>query len=71
MPLDDGSELSLLLAPTPRWPDLMMVYHNTSKLLFTSKFFSAHVAPYIVSQVRCGPGLRDVHHGMSTTALAP
>lgn len=48
--LPDGSQLDITLAPTPRWPDLMMGYHAPSKLLFTSKMFSAHVLPSLVSQ---------------------
>lgn len=50
VPLEDGSKLSLTLAPTPRWPDLMLVHHSASKLLFSSKLFSAHVLPTLVSQ---------------------
>lgn len=37
--------LKFIPTPTPRWPDLLCVYHASSQLLFTSKLFSAHVAP--------------------------
>lgn len=37
--------LKLIPTPTPRWPDLLCAYHAGSRLLFTSKLFSAHVAP--------------------------
>ncbi len=47
--LEVGREarLKLVLCPTPRWPDLLVVYSPSDRLLFTSKLFSAHV--------RCGP----------------
>lgn len=44
-----NSSLQLIPVPTPRWPDLLCVYHQTDKLLFTSKLFSAHVAPSVVN----------------------
>jgi hypothetical protein len=37
--------LRFLPAPTPRWPDLLTVYSDADRLLFTSKLFSAHVSP--------------------------
>ena len=37
--------LQLLPVPTPRWPDLLCVYSPEDNLLFSSKLFSAHVAP--------------------------
>ena len=43
--LPEGRELRAVLTPTPRWPDLRCVYDSASSLLFTSKIFSAHVAP--------------------------
>jgi flavorubredoxin len=42
-----GSGLSVVLTPTPRWPDLMCLYDATSQTMFTSKMFSAHVAPQL------------------------
>ena len=44
-----NSELQLIPVPTPRWPDLLCVYHSTDRLLFTSNLFSAHVAPSVVN----------------------
>ena len=41
-------ELKLIPTPTPRWPDLVCAYNSSSRLLFTSKLFSAHVAPTAV-----------------------
>lgn len=40
-----GAELTAICTPTPRWPDLMVVYDPDSRVAFTSKLFSAHVAP--------------------------
>jgi flavorubredoxin len=43
--LEVGGEtrLKLIPCPTPRWPDLLVVYSPAERLLFTSKLFSAHV----------------------------
>eukprot|EP00958_Prasinococcus_capsulatus_P020930 scaffold2776_cov365-Prasinococcus_capsulatus_cf.AAC.1 len=38
-----GRKLSFVATPTPRWPDLMMTYDASTGLLFSSKFFSAHI----------------------------
>ena len=35
--------LQLVPCPTPRWPDLLVAYMPSERLLFTSKLFSAHV----------------------------
>jgi hypothetical protein len=40
-----GGGLSVVLTPTPRWPDLICLYDADQKVMFTSKLFSAHVAP--------------------------
>lgn len=37
------AKLKLIPCPTPRWPDLLVVYSPTDRLVFTSKLFSAHV----------------------------
>lgn len=42
------STLRLIPTPTPRWPDLLCAYQPSSRLLFTSKLFSAHVSPTAV-----------------------
>lgn len=42
--LGHNCQLQLQLTPTPRWPDLMMAYMPSERILFSSKFFSAHVA---------------------------
>lgn len=43
--LEVGEETSLKLipCPTPRWPDLLVAYSPSDRLIFTSKLFSAHV----------------------------
>ena len=43
-----------MLTPTPRWPDGLVAYDPASRLLFTSKLFSAHVGP-----AGAGPGPFD------------
>jgi len=40
-----ANTLTLELTPTPRWPDLMVAYYAPARILFSSKLFSAHVAP--------------------------
>ena len=40
-----GRSLALVPAPTPRWPDLIVAFDATSSTFFSSKLFSAHVAP--------------------------
>ncbi|KAF5831756.1 beta-lactamase-like protein, partial [Dunaliella salina] len=42
--LGHNCQVQLQLTPTPRWPDLMMAYLPSERILFSSKFFSAHVA---------------------------
>lgn len=41
--LGRGHELQLITAPTPRWPDGLLTYDPCTKILFTDKFFGAHV----------------------------
>ncbi|KAG6548602.1 hypothetical protein Mapa_010091 [Marchantia paleacea] len=41
--LGGGHELQFILTPTPRWPDGMCSYDPSTQLLFSQKFFSAHV----------------------------
>jgi hypothetical protein len=48
--INDKYILKPLLTPTPRWPDLMCLLDPQSKLLFTSKLFSAHVAPGLINE---------------------
>lgn len=38
-----GGLLQLVPSPTPRWPDLLVAYMPSERLLFSSKLFSAHV----------------------------
>ena len=38
-----GGALKLIPCPTPRWPDLLVAYSPSDRLLLTSKLFSAHV----------------------------
>jgi len=38
-----GHELQFITTPTPKWPDGMMTYDPQTQILFTDKFFGAHV----------------------------
>lgn len=50
IPVGPGRKLQAICTPTPRWPDLMVVYDPGSRVAFTSKLFSAHVAPCTISE---------------------
>ena len=39
----DGFTINLLSAPTPRWPGALMAFEETTGLLMSGKFFSAHL----------------------------
>ncbi|MFZ9148519.1 flavin reductase [Vulcanococcus sp.] len=39
----DGYSINLLSAPTPRWPGALMAFEETTGLLMSGKFFSAHL----------------------------
>ena len=39
----DGYTINLLSAPTPRWPGALMAFEETTGLLMSGKFFSAHL----------------------------
>ena len=41
--LGNGHHLEFLLAPTPRWSDQLCTYDPKTGILFTDKFFGAHV----------------------------
>jgi flavorubredoxin/flavin reductase (DIM6/NTAB) family NADH-FMN oxidoreductase RutF len=42
-PLAGGLQLRLIPAPTPRWPGALMAFEESTGLLMSSKFFSAHI----------------------------
>ena len=42
-PLAGSFRLHLLPAPTPRWPGALMAFEESTGLLMSSKFFSAHI----------------------------
>jgi flavorubredoxin/flavin reductase (DIM6/NTAB) family NADH-FMN oxidoreductase RutF len=42
-PLANGFQLRLIPAPTPRWPGALMAFEESTGLLMSSKFFSAHI----------------------------
>jgi flavorubredoxin/flavin reductase (DIM6/NTAB) family NADH-FMN oxidoreductase RutF len=42
-PLAGSFRLRLLPAPTPRWPGALMAFEESTGLLMSSKFFSAHI----------------------------
>ncbi|MGF1492255.1 MAG: diflavin flavoprotein [Microcoleaceae cyanobacterium] len=41
--LGQGHELQFVIAPTPRWPGGLLTYDPATQILFTDKFFGAHV----------------------------
>jgi flavorubredoxin/flavin reductase (DIM6/NTAB) family NADH-FMN oxidoreductase RutF len=42
-PLAGGLQLRLIPVPTPRWPGALMAFEESTGLLMSSKFFSAHI----------------------------
>jgi len=42
-PLAGGLRLRLIPAPTPRWPGALLAFEESTGLLMSSKFFSAHI----------------------------
>jgi flavin reductase (DIM6/NTAB) family NADH-FMN oxidoreductase RutF len=48
--LGQGHQLQFIPVPTPRWPDGLCTYDPRSRVLFTDKFFGAHV---------CGDAILD------------
>ncbi|MEB3300794.1 MAG: diflavin flavoprotein [Cyanobacteriota bacterium] len=42
-PLASHFKLQLIPAPTPRWPGALMAFEESTGLLMSSKFFSAHI----------------------------
>ncbi|MBE9201330.1 MULTISPECIES: diflavin flavoprotein [unclassified Nodularia (in: cyanobacteria)] len=41
--LGQGHHLTFITVPTPRWPDGLCSYDPVSKILYTDKFFGAHI----------------------------
>lgn len=41
--LGQGHHLTFITVPTPRWPDGLCTYDPTTKILYTDKFFGAHI----------------------------
>lgn len=41
--LGKGHELRFIATPTPRWPDELCTYDPQTRIVFTDKFFGAHV----------------------------
>lgn len=41
--LGQGHELQFIANPTPKWPDGLITYDPLTQILFTDKFFGAHV----------------------------
>ena len=41
--LGQGHELRFVFVPTPRWPDALCTYDPATRILFTDKFFGAHL----------------------------
>ncbi len=42
-PLADGHRLTLIPAPTPRWPGALIAFEERTGLLMSGKFFAAHL----------------------------
>lgn len=49
IPITEAYSLTAMLTPTPRWPDHMCVVDPVSKVVFSGKLFSAHVAPGLLN----------------------
>jgi flavorubredoxin/flavin reductase (DIM6/NTAB) family NADH-FMN oxidoreductase RutF len=41
--LGQGHRLTFITVPTPRWPDGLCTYDPATKILYTDKFFGAHI----------------------------
>ena len=41
--LGSGHQLQFIITPTPKWPDGLMTYDCKTQILFTDKFFGAHI----------------------------
>ncbi|BCL39082.1 diflavin flavoprotein [Nostoc sp. MS1] len=41
--LGQGHQLIFITVPTPRWPDGLFTYDPNTKILYTDKFFGAHI----------------------------
>ncbi|MEJ1932094.1 diflavin flavoprotein [Nostoc sp. NIES-2111] len=41
--LGQGHQLIFITVPTPRWPDGLFTYDPATKILYTDKFFGAHI----------------------------
>lgn len=41
--LGQGHQLVFITVPTPRWPDGLFTYDPATKILYTDKFFGAHI----------------------------
>lgn len=41
--LGQGHELQFITSPTPKWPDGLITYDPLTQILFTDKFFGAHI----------------------------
>jgi hypothetical protein len=68
IPITDNYSLTAVLTPTPRWPDAMCIIDPASKVVFTSKLFSAHVAPGLLNSKVSGHGR---HTQMTCCHLPP
>ncbi|NJM97938.1 MAG: flavin oxidoreductase [Phormidesmis sp. RL_2_1] len=50
--LGQRHHLQFILTPTPRWPDSMCTYDSVSEVLYSDKFFGAHI---------CAEATYDIH----------
>jgi len=49
-PLAGSFQLRLIPAPTPRWPGALMAFEESTGLLMSSKFFSAHICAEVFAE---------------------
>ncbi|MGB7247743.1 MAG: diflavin flavoprotein [Phormidesmis sp.] len=62
--------LQFILTPTPRWPDGMCTYDSVSEVLFSDKFFSAHVCSDDAYDLNRETLIEDQHYYFDCT-MAP
>jgi flavorubredoxin/flavin reductase (DIM6/NTAB) family NADH-FMN oxidoreductase RutF len=57
--LGGGHRLTLLPAPTPRWPAMLMAFEERSGLLFSGRFFAAHLCSEVFAEATASGSEED------------
>jgi len=57
--LAEGHKLTLIPAPTPRWPGALVAFEDRSGLLMSGKFFSAHLCIETFAEAHRGTSEED------------